>query len=1487
MDDPLVPKRLEDAITMVGTCLDMCPRFERYRRERENNLTEFETIPGTKRVDHKRAVKIYERAAGDKTLPSDLRPPHVLKKTLDYLFHQLMPERGFGTTYTFIRDRSRAVRNDFTMQHETGLLAMECHARCARFHILALHLERDTTNFSVALEEQQLMNTLQSLKEFYTDQRNTYQSPTELEMRVYHRLIHIRDQIERPEPVPLPDAIASHPVYTLVTRFRKHVQARSAPISKTSKLVVGPEGMQIFGVLAATLQATGARGMVYLVACILERLFGKETVDNIEAIRGDMTLPDVIDGVDTGVEEVGVQEDGGSAGATTEGEGDERMDGFLTEEEMDGDGDDEGDGTRDHAAIGTKSAEIVQRRGSEWLKNTFGVKPTQSAVIGSSSASTSTAKPKRSLADAPALGADASVLTATVSEPLPAPAPTSAATGSAFTSFSPTPSAFASSGTSGSAFGGSAFGKGTSNAFGGSTFSVFSGDGGNNGSQGSGSIFGTQKPVSSSGPGGAAAAHTTTVTSTGFGGVTASSAKQEATLNAFAQPFTPSGAAKAGPATSKSAQNGAVSATAPASTAPFSFDAQSATQMLPPPQPPQRNMLAPSHPQAQAQSQSHARLPPPIQTTGLGLNLSQPLPTPLQMPSTPPSAPPPLGRQHLLSLPPTPSASTPTTTSYFGSFQTPPTGASSTPAAAASNGLTRTPTEPLLDGPATTGSGERGRIPKSIFGTLGRLQTSGGAGGAGDSVLSPLVLGSPGVSRMPSFFESSPGNGNAVAPGLGPLRQSSLPFAAGFAGGDDMLTSSFSLKGKGKERENQTAFGAEAIKTEQENAMQLAVSDEETRAKEKADAFRFKGVVGPCWRRWKDRSARVRVWEEACRASDAYSEKVGRERVKGRAGASPDRKRKPSVSMSVSTGSVDGSVDGSPVRKRLKNRLSGSFKPPVGDEEMARRLELNQEEQERRWARGSFLGLLSLAFERAGSIPSANGLSNSISGRSMNGLSNSISSLSTSVNGHKASNLAPAGVSPYSCAWLSLNPENDGTAIWLEQKFGVPEAGRWRNTNVFQLHVEAPSSSSSSSSAPAPTIAQEFMYPAMIVFERTPAGDSSDPLELKYRTLDDCARLREIIGALPSERHFVPTLLSISWTGGNKKDPSKDENSRSGDDFDGMVAGYIKDGTLKAHRDFKLSTTTGDLDSRFSEALEGLQIDVSGELVIKTSLSELLKAPRAVWLEFASRWLERCFINGFYDWTLHGKVLTILIEYLNHIIGAFIGLLGRPQDEPDILPVPDLRNCVDSEQTFDVIGDWLSHSSIQVASSDMMHDLDSHRALGRDFPSHSFLPHLFTLSEELLRRSRGIDLTRAHFIRRAQLASASAAVKSAGEEHEQELQGLHETAQRQQHSHTHVHSTPASSSASKRRPSVDASFFSRSPTPTKRRRLSITDLTSEDSPPPSNATETPADFSPPLMSRSISSASLSERTSPLITASMLRALTKDMRTKFSSPLGKS
>ncbi|KAG6885803.1 hypothetical protein C0993_009563 [Termitomyces sp. T159_Od127] len=139
------------------------------------------------------------------------------------------------------------------------------------------------------------MNTLQSLKEFYDDQRDRYESPTELEMRVYHRLIHIRDQKERHEEIP--EHISSHPVFKLTTEFRLHVQRRSAPIDKTSVLKVDAQGMRIFGELASVLREQGSVVMIYLIACILERHFGKDAIDDIDTLRGDLSISDIIDGV--------------------------------------------------------------------------------------------------------------------------------------------------------------------------------------------------------------------------------------------------------------------------------------------------------------------------------------------------------------------------------------------------------------------------------------------------------------------------------------------------------------------------------------------------------------------------------------------------------------------------------------------------------------------------------------------------------------------------------------------------------------------------------------------------------------------------------------------------------------------------------------------------------------------------------------------------------------------------------------------------------------------------------------------------------------------------------------------------------------------------------------------------------------------------------------------------------------------------------------
>lgn len=68
-------------------------------------------------------------------------------------------------------------------------------------------------------------------------------------------------------------------------------------------------------------------------------------------------------------------------------------------------------------------------------------------------------------------------------------------------------------------------------------------------------------------------------------------------------------------------------------------------------------------------------------------------------------------------------------------------------------------------------------------------------------------------------------------------------------------------------------------------------------------------------------------------------------------------------------------------------------------------------------------------------------------------------------------------------AWLSLNQDNDGTAIWLELKFDVPESGSWKNVHIFQIPM-----------VPQPRN-DTVVYPGIIIFERSPVSEVDDPLE--------------------------------------------------------------------------------------------------------------------------------------------------------------------------------------------------------------------------------------------------------------------------------------------------------------------------------------------------------------------------------------------------------
>lgn len=81
IDDPTKPRQLDEAVTFVGTCPDMCPEYEREQREYQNNLERWEINPETGRVDKNLAVKAFHRpaAGNEQALPSDVRPPPVLK----------------------------------------------------------------------------------------------------------------------------------------------------------------------------------------------------------------------------------------------------------------------------------------------------------------------------------------------------------------------------------------------------------------------------------------------------------------------------------------------------------------------------------------------------------------------------------------------------------------------------------------------------------------------------------------------------------------------------------------------------------------------------------------------------------------------------------------------------------------------------------------------------------------------------------------------------------------------------------------------------------------------------------------------------------------------------------------------------------------------------------------------------------------------------------------------------------------------------------------------------------------------------------------------------------------------------------------------------------------------------------------------------------------------------------------------------------------
>ncbi|XP_064308297.1 germinal-center associated nuclear protein [Phalacrocorax carbo] len=189
---------LGKAKTVVGTCPDMCPEKERYMRETRNQLSIFELLLGSDKVDHAAAIKEYSRSSADQEepLPHELRPSEVLSMTMDYLVTNIMDqgEGNYRDWYDFVWNRTRGIRKDITQQHLCNPLMVSLIEKCTRFHIHCAHhlCEEPMSSFDAKINNENMTKCLQSLKEMYQDLANKgIYCKSEAEFKGYNVLLNL------------------------------------------------------------------------------------------------------------------------------------------------------------------------------------------------------------------------------------------------------------------------------------------------------------------------------------------------------------------------------------------------------------------------------------------------------------------------------------------------------------------------------------------------------------------------------------------------------------------------------------------------------------------------------------------------------------------------------------------------------------------------------------------------------------------------------------------------------------------------------------------------------------------------------------------------------------------------------------------------------------------------------------------------------------------------------------------------------------------------------------------------------------------------------------------------------------------------------------------------------------------------------------------------------------------------------------------------
>lgn len=204
IDDPNVPKKLSEAIDFKGTCEKMCPDWEKVDRIISARYDEAEkAILPDGSLDRfpspEKMVKALARSAAgqEAPLPDEVRSAAALRRTVDYLFNTVLGNSDLPTVYTFLWDRTRAVRRDFVfhsfMSKDELVDQVYCLEQIVRFHVIAAHqMSKDginVTGFSEQQELEQLGKSLLSLIHAYEDcSAQNIVCENETEFRAYHIL---------------------------------------------------------------------------------------------------------------------------------------------------------------------------------------------------------------------------------------------------------------------------------------------------------------------------------------------------------------------------------------------------------------------------------------------------------------------------------------------------------------------------------------------------------------------------------------------------------------------------------------------------------------------------------------------------------------------------------------------------------------------------------------------------------------------------------------------------------------------------------------------------------------------------------------------------------------------------------------------------------------------------------------------------------------------------------------------------------------------------------------------------------------------------------------------------------------------------------------------------------------------------------------------------------------------------------------------------